>query len=377
MELNPVTGFGVIGPTTTNVSPENLRSLVREIETELYYSEVYNIARQSLEKMLGQAASKAEIIIKAVGREAIQLALKQIARQEATIIPIIEPSANMNAISVEVTSPKSPQSSPETTVTPSAAPSTAETVQTAVATPVGVVGYNQTTNPATESEPVFNEEDLEALSSKQEQEVPKRKSKRERLTASQIAAQMYEKRKAYLQEIGEELRKAREYYSLSLQQMHYLTLVPISHLEALEQGDIDQLPEDIYIRGFIYRVANALGLEGAKLAASLPSLDGNPQLEQSWSKAELDSGFYLNSVHLYLGYAALLAGSMGGVAWLSQQNVPEMTLPPGVSDLLEKTTPQSHRQEKPTPKPGLQSGDVGIHLSSGFAPPEMMGNAIA
>lgn len=380
MELNPVTGFGVVGPTTTNVSPESLRSLVREIETELYYSEVYNIARQSLEKMLGQAASTAEIIIKAVGREAIQLALKQIARQEATIIPIIEPSANINAISVEATSPKSAQPSPQNSASTSVAPSPSEVVPVAIASPIGVSEYTQTTNPAIEPQEVSNSEFPEFIPPELEQcsnPIPKRKSKRERLTASQIATQMYEKRKEYLKEIGEELRKAREYYSLSLQQMHYLTLVPLSHLEALEQGDIDHLPEDIYIRGFIYRVANAVGLEGAKLAASLPSLDGNQQLEASWSKAELDSGFYLSSVHLYLGYAALLAGSMGGVAWLSQQNVPEMTLPPGVSDLLEKTAPQSHRQEQKTPKPGLQSVDVGVHLSSDFAPPEMMGTAIA
>ena len=43
MELNPVNGFGMTAPTTVDVSPESLRSLVRQIEAELYCSEVYNI----------------------------------------------------------------------------------------------------------------------------------------------------------------------------------------------------------------------------------------------------------------------------------------------------------------------------------------------
>ena len=151
MELNPVTGFGVVGATTTNVSPENLRSLVREIEAELYYSEVYKIAQQSLQQMLGQAAAKAEIIIKAVGREAIQLALKQIARQEATIIRTVEPSPNVNAISVEVTSPQTPVTTSPVTTTP-------EVVQVAVVSPLGfVAGYNQTRNPDIKSEGVSSQ----------------------------------------------------------------------------------------------------------------------------------------------------------------------------------------------------------------------------
>lgn len=367
MELNPVTGFGVTAPTTTEVSPDSLRSLVRQIEAELYCSEVYNIALKSLQKMLGQAASKAEIVIKAVGREAIQLALKQIAKQDAAIICTTE-SASVNesisvtAISSDYSSPSSVKQSPTTTK------STAPEVQISVVSPLGFIAGYQPPNTTSESS-----EETSTSWDNPSQVQPKRQPP----TQAEINQQIHQKQKIYLQEIGEELRKARESYHLSLQQMHYFTLVPLHHLEALEQGELERLPEDIYIRGFICRVADALGLEGGKIAASFPCLEFSGQVGQYGSKVDVDSEFYLNSVHLYLGYAAILAGSMGGFAWLSQQSVPDVTLPPDIQNLLEQKSPQSHHQDSSTPIPGRQSDKNQIQIGLDFSPPEMMEGSMA
>lgn len=355
MELNPVNGFGVTAPTTVEVSPEGLRSLVRQIEAELYCSEVYNIALKSLQKMLGQAASKAEIVIKAVGREAIQLSLKQIARQETAIISTMSSAAN-HSISVTAI----PSNDPDI--------STPTEIQTVVVSPLGLVaGYQAPglTVESPEKTPSVSESD----------NIPKTKTKPQ--NQAEINHQIHEKQKIYLQEIGVELRKARESYSLTLQQMHYFTLVPLHHLEALEQGKLETLPEDIYIRGFIYRVANALGLEGGKMASSFPCLEFNQPLGKSNSHVDIDSEFYLNSAHLYLGYAAILASSMGGVAWLSQQSVPDVTLPPDIQNLLEQPVPQSRHPEPTNPVPGRQPKTHDIQISSDFSPPEMMEIAIA
>jgi hypothetical protein len=354
MELNPVNGFGMTAPTTVEVSPEGLRSLVRQIEAELYCSEVYNIALKSLQKMLGQAASKAEIVIKAVGREAIQLSLKQIARQETAIISTMSASPN-HSISVTAI-----PADDQDIYTPTE-------VQTVVVSPLGLVAGYQAPDLTVESP-----EQTSTIS--ESDHIPKTKTKTKTKTPNQaeINHQIHEKQKIYLQEIGVELRTARESYNLSLQQMHYFTLVPLHHLEALEQGKLDALPEDIYIRGFIYRVANALGLEGGKLASSFPCLEFNQPWRKSNSKVDIDSEFYLNSVHLYLGYAAILAGSMGGVAWLSQQSVPDVTLPPDIQNLLEQQVPQSRHQEPTNPIPGRQSKTDDIQISSDFSPPEMI-----
>ncbi|CAD0232147.1 conserved hypothetical protein [Planktothrix agardhii] len=358
MELNPVNGFGVTAPTTVEVSPEGLRSLVRQIEAELYCSEVYNIALKSLQKMLGQAASKAEIVIKAVGREAIQLSLKQMAKQETTIISTMSASAN-HSISVTAI----PSNNQDI--------STPTEVQTVVVSPLGLVAGYQAPDLTVESS-----EQTSTISGSDNIPKTKTKTKNQRPNQAEINQQIHEKQKIYLQEIGIELRQAREFYSLTLQQMHYFTLVPLHHLEALEEGKLEALPEDVYIRGFIYRAANALGLEGVKMASSFPCLEFNQQLGKSASKVDVDSEFYLNSAHLYLGYATILAGSMGGVAWLSQQSVPDVTLPPDIQNLLEQQTPQSRHQEQTNPIPGRQSKTSEVEIGLDFSPPEMMNNAI-
>lgn len=365
MELNPVTGFGVTAPTTIEVSSESLRSLVRQIEGELYCSEVYNIALKSLQKMLGQAASKAEIVIKAVGREAIQLALKQIAKQQSAVIcttEVVTPSETISVTAIP-SNPSSVSSMNEQVKKPE---SSASKVQISVVSPLGFIAESQPEN--------ISAEDSEETSTLSDNSV---NLKTKPLTQAEINHHFRQQQKVYLQEIGEELRKARESYHLTLQQMHYFTLVPLHHLEALEQGQLEYLPEDIYIRGFICRVANALGLEGGKLAASFPCLEFSAQLQQSTVKADVNSEFYLNSAHLYFGYVAILASSMGGIAWLSQQSVPDVTLPPDIQNLLEQKTPQSHRQGLSTPIPGRQSDPNKVEIGLDFSPPEMMDSAIA
>lgn len=365
MELNPVTGFGVTAQTTIEVSSESLRSLVRQIEGELYCSEVYNIALKSLQKMLGQAASKAEIVIKAVGREAIQLALKQIAKQESAIICTTEPVTQSDPISV-TTIPSDTSSVSLLNEQVKKPESSASKVKISVVCPLGFIAESQPENIMAE-----NSEETSTLSDHSA------KVKTKPLTQTEINHHIHQQQKVYLQEIGEELRKARESYHLTLQQMHYFTLVPLHHLEALEQGELERLPEDIYIRGFICRVANALGLDGGKLAASFPCLEFSTYLGQSTVKADINSEFYLNSAHLYLGYVAILASSMGGIAWLSQQSVPDVTLPPDIQNLLEQKSPQSHHQESSNRIPGRQLDPNKIEIGLDFSPPEMMDSAIA
>jgi cytoskeletal protein RodZ len=44
------------------------------------------------------------------------------------------------------------------------------------------------------------------------------------------------------------------------------TFIPLRLLKALEEGQLDQLPEPVFIQGFIRRYADALNLDGAALA---------------------------------------------------------------------------------------------------------------
>jgi cytoskeletal protein RodZ len=63
-----------------------------------------------------------------------------------------------------------------------------------------------------------------------------------------------------VRQLGEELLRVRQDRGISLYQLHLQTLVPLHHLKALETGQTDKLPEDIYVRGFVRRLGDALGL---------------------------------------------------------------------------------------------------------------------
>lgn len=69
-----------------------------------------------------------------------------------------------------------------------------------------------------------------------------------------------------LETIGQKLKAAREAQGLSLRQIYERTKIPINHLQAIDTGTPDDLPEPVYVAGFIKRYAECIGLDGQVLA---------------------------------------------------------------------------------------------------------------
>ncbi|CAN5171243.1 DUF4115 domain-containing protein [soil metagenome] len=69
-----------------------------------------------------------------------------------------------------------------------------------------------------------------------------------------------------LEQIGQKLKVAREGQSLSVGQVYDRTKIPTNHIDALESGRFDDLPEPVYVAGFIKRYGDMLGLNGQSLA---------------------------------------------------------------------------------------------------------------
>lgn len=69
--------------------------------------------------------------------------------------------------------------------------------------------------------------------------------------------------------IGDELRRAREARGLSLDEIAGQTRIPIRHLQNIEREEWDALPAPTYAVGFGRNYANAVGLDGAAIAASI------------------------------------------------------------------------------------------------------------
>lgn len=62
--------------------------------------------------------------------------------------------------------------------------------------------------------------------------------------------------------IGETLRKERENQKLSVQDIEKGTSIRAIYIEAIEQGEYDKLPGEVYAKGFIKNYANFLNLDG-------------------------------------------------------------------------------------------------------------------
>ena len=74
-----------------------------------------------------------------------------------------------------------------------------------------------------------------------------------------------------MNDLGSQLRAAREAKGLSLEQVFKATRIKISYLEALESNRSGALPGLAQARGFVRTYANYLGLEGETLASALDS----------------------------------------------------------------------------------------------------------
>ncbi len=87
-----------------------------------------------------------------------------------------------------------------------------------------------------------------------------------------------------LKSIGQMLKDRRMELNLSLKEAHTSTSIQLSHLEALEEGEIDQLISPVYAQGFLKQYAKFLGLDGDKIVRE------NPDLFQQKAGQEFDYG---------------------------------------------------------------------------------------
>jgi len=118
-----------------------------------------------------------------------------------------------------------------------------------------------------------------------------------------------------LAELGGQLWVMRTEQGLSLDEMVALTMIPRRLLQAIEEGNLDDLPEPIYIRGLIRQFADALGLDGAEFAKSFPVGSNRVNLTPAWKPTPL-FGQLLRPFHLYVLYIGFIVCSVSGLSRL-------------------------------------------------------------
>ncbi len=118
---------------------------------------------------------------------------------------------------------------------------------------------------------------------------------------------------ATLQNIGCSLRQLRQEHSLSIEEVAARTRIQPRLLRALEEGQMDVLPEPVYIQGMIKKYGESLGVNSIELAKSVAA----DQMQIVPLKSNRWDGFnrpQIRPVHLYLGYIFMLLAAISALS---------------------------------------------------------------
>ncbi|MFM2064525.1 MAG: hypothetical protein RLZZ507_4196 [Cyanobacteriota bacterium] len=150
-----------------------------------------------------------------------------------------------------------------------------------------------------------------------------------------------------LKEITASLRHIRQEKSIRLEEIAMHTHIRLSLLKALEEWRFEELPEPVFVQGFIRRYADKLGLDGMALAKkfeiNLFPLESNNSTQQST--------LY---IPLFVPYIFLLIAASGGLLYLLKSEFTGKSLVNKQNSILsfqQKAVPSPVSQIVSTPEP--------------------------
>ncbi|WP_254564375.1 RodZ family helix-turn-helix domain-containing protein [Oscillatoria sp. HE19RPO] len=329
--------------------PEELTAILTQIESELYRTKVYRTALGFLKQRLGESADGSSMLLQAVAKKAIWLTLKQwISPVQDDSEPLNESESIVDDLDLSQRSGDRQESQAlEDIRTPeSHSPSLGDSEPAAIArkTPSSL-SLPATINP-------FHRHKKQLQAQQQAQIIAQQQQWADRLT-----------------QIGQELQAARCDRGLSILELHKQTLVPCRHIEAIENGYLSQLPEDVYVRSFIHKIGDILDLDGARLANFLPVPPKQNAPIPSWHHQDFNLDLNVSPLHLYVGYTALMAGAIGGLGWMNGQSAP--TIVPEPDPTLTAPARDSRQGVLPMQTPGITSQAIACAVFE-IAPPEAL-----
>jgi len=144
-----------------------------------------------------------------------------------------------------------------------------------------------------------------------------------------------------MQTVGELLRSEREKKGLSVKDIEAAISIRVLYIDAIEEGNYDIVPGEVYLKGFIRNYANYLGLDGQKVIetyrqAQMPivtetSIDTPTVEEPKVRKIKKKKSNYLIEAVIILlcvvGGAWWLLGSSNNTGKEPQNNLQTQTTP--------------------------------------------------
>ncbi|MEH1875173.1 helix-turn-helix domain-containing protein [Nostoc sp.] len=115
-----------------------------------------------------------------------------------------------------------------------------------------------------------------------------------------------------LKEITTHLRQVRQQKSICIEEIAAKTLIRAGVLQALEEERFEELPEPIFIQGFIRRYGDALGLDGNALSHTLIS---NVVCQNSTNDRNNSDNKSNTYIPLVVTYILLLVAASAGLLY--------------------------------------------------------------
>lgn len=167
-----------------------------------------------------------------------------------------------------------------------------------------------------------------------------------------------------LEQIGIYLRETREDQGLTLDQVAANTMIRARLLRAIEDGQLDQLPESVYVQGFIKRYANALGLDGEAIGKAFPIRNDASLYPQTLRDTKPSQ---LRPLHLYFVYLVLIVGAIAGLSYVLQRNAGNLaTSPPpptAPSPVVPSPVASPSPEASPVSSPSAQENPLQIDVT--------------
>lgn len=167
-----------------------------------------------------------------------------------------------------------------------------------------------------------------------------------------------------VREIAKVISDRRKTRNLTLEKVFQSIKIRIPYLQAIESGRWDQLPAEVYIRSFIKRYADHLGLDGEKLLA--PYFEMNKAPEKN-TVPQILKGSEISRIQV-IGIAMVGIVVIVLIKFLSQEKSPTQT----TSDVIVPVMASSATVSNPPatgllPMATLPSG-AGMHQLDVFSP---------
>lgn len=167
-------------------------------------------------------------------------------------------------------------------------------------------------------------------------------------STSQDTAQSSPDQLSAYQHVGAYFRDIRQHYRLSVNQVSEQLHIRVKYIEAIERGELDELPSKVYAKGYIRNYASFLGLNAEKVLAEYEASGLPPEPLTGAVVTEPTKQSGVPSFGLMLLAILILAGGYMAFQRLNQSSQQRSQTPVAVDEVPEYIRRQAENALVPT-----------------------------